>query len=196
MPQKRRKSFLELLTGASESAKTEDVSGRISTSTAGEEPAYSALHEEKPAAPSDTARHVQSEPQPQPEAESAALAESHRDENWLADSGEGQLTLDVYEVGDTVVIQSTIAGVNAEDLEVDINNDMVTIRGERKRDEDIPEGSFYYQELYWGPFSRSVILPVEVEAKKAEAELKNGILTVRLPKKESEKTHKIQVKPA
>jgi len=114
-----------------------------------------------------------------------------------ADNGndsEGQLTIDVYQTEDDIVIKSTIAGVKPEDLDVNINNDMVTIRGERKKDEDVDQENYYYQECYWGPFSRSVILPVEIVTEKAEATMKNGILTLRLPKADVTKTRKIQVR--
>jgi len=107
---------------------------------------------------------------------------------------EGQLTIDVYQTDDDIVIKSTIAGVKPEDLDVNINNDMVTIRGERKQDEEISPDNYYYQECYWGPFSRSVILPVEIISEKAEATMKNGILTIRLPKADTTKTRKIQVR--
>lgn len=107
---------------------------------------------------------------------------------------EGQLTIDVYQTEDDIVIKSTIAGVKPEDLDVNINNDMVTIRGERVQGEDVDSEDYYYQECYWGPFSRSVILPVEIISEKAEATMKNGILTVRLPKADVTKTRKIQVR--
>jgi HSP20 family protein len=110
------------------------------------------------------------------------------------DDPEGQLTIDVYQTDDEVVIKSTIAGVKPEDLDVSINNDMITIRGERKQDEEISPENYYYQECYWGPFSRSVILPVEIVADKAEAIMKNGILTLKLPKADTTKTRKIQVR--
>ncbi len=110
------------------------------------------------------------------------------------DSSEGQLTIDVYQTDNDIVIKSTIAGVKPEDLDVSINNDMVSIRGERKNDEQISEENYYYQECYWGPFSRSVILPVDVLSEKAEASMKNGILTIRLPKADTTKTKKIQVR--
>ncbi len=112
---------------------------------------------------------------------------------WVADQ-EGQLTIDVYQTETDIVIKSTIAGVKPEDLDVQINNDMVTIKGERKQDEEIREEDFYYQECYWGAFSRSIILPVDVQANKAEATMKNGILTIRLPKADSAQARKIQVR--
>ncbi|MCW1949709.1 MAG: Hsp20/alpha crystallin family protein [Candidatus Shapirobacteria bacterium] len=119
---------------------------------------------------------------------------SVREETPIADGSEGQLTIDVYQTDNDIVIKSTIAGVKPEDLDVSINNDMVTIRGERKNEEQVLEDSYYYQECYWGSFSRSVILPVDIIAEKAEASMKNGILTIRLPKADSNKTKKIQVR--
>ncbi len=107
---------------------------------------------------------------------------------------EGQLTIDVYQTDDDIIIKSTIAGVKAEDLDVNINNDMITIRGERKQDEEIDPENYYYQECYWGPFSRSVILPVEIIAERTEASMKNGILTLKMPKADTTRTRKIQVR--
>jgi HSP20 family protein len=110
------------------------------------------------------------------------------------DNSEGQLTIDVYQTDNDIVIKSTIAGVKPEDLDVSINNDMITIRGERRQDEQIPSENYYYQECYWGGFSRSVILPVDILPDKVEASMKNGILTVRLPKADTTRTKKIQVR--
>lgn len=107
---------------------------------------------------------------------------------------EGQLTIDVYQTENDIVIKSTIAGVKPEDLDVSINNDMVTVKGERKNEEIVETGNYYYQECYWGGFSRSVLLPVDVIPEKADASLKNGILTIRLPKADTTKTKKIQVR--
>jgi len=115
------------------------------------------------------------------------------DSNWVADQ-EGQLTIDVYQTDSDIVIKSTIAGVRPEDLDIQINNDMVTIRGERRKEEETREEDYYYQECYWGAFSRSIILPVDIQANKAEAIMKNGILTIRLPKAETAKARKIQVR--
>ena len=110
------------------------------------------------------------------------------------DNAEGQLTIDVYQTENDIVIKSTIAGVKPEDLDVSINNDMVTVKGERKNEEVVENGNYYYQECYWGSFSRSVLLPVDVIPEKADAALKNGILTIRLPKADTTKTKKIQVR--
>lgn len=107
---------------------------------------------------------------------------------------EGQLTIDVYQTDKDIVIKSTIAGVKPENLDVDINSEMVTVKGKRTQDDEIDAENYYYQECYWGPFSRSIILPVEIITEKAEATMKNGILTIRLPKIEVAKTRKLQVR--
>jgi HSP20 family protein len=124
------------------------------------------------------------------------IRQSIREESHMPsqEDGEGQLTIDVYQTDNDVVIKSTIAGVKPEDLDVNINNDMITIRGERKQDEEVPGENYYYQECYWGGFSRSVILPVDVLADKVEASMKNGILTIRMPKADNTRTKKIQVR--
>lgn len=106
---------------------------------------------------------------------------------------EGQLTIDVFQTPDEIVIKSTIAGVDPKDLDVSMANDMLTIRGRRSHEEKIKTEDYFYQECYWGSFSRSVILPVEVDADKIQAKLKNGILTITLPKIEKVQTKKIQV---
>lgn len=122
--------------------------------------------------------------------------EEEKEKGWLeeVEGEEGQLTIDVYQTESDIVIKSTIAGVNPEDVDISITNDMITIRGKRARDEKINTEDYYYQELYWGAFSRSVILPVEIDADGVKASIKNGILTIRLPKSEKIKTRKITVR--
>jgi HSP20 family protein len=109
-------------------------------------------------------------------------------------SGEGVLTIDVYQTENDIVIVSTIAGVTSKDLDVTITNDMVTIKGERKNRAKVKHDDYFYQECYWGSFSRSVILPIDVDAENAEAELKDGVLIVKLPKSEKVKSKKIPIK--
>lgn len=113
--------------------------------------------------------------------------------DWMAES-EGQLTIDVYQTPNEIVIMSTIAGVSPEDIDITMANDMITIKGNRKKSEEVTEEDYYYQECYWGPFSRSVILPIDIEVDQAQASMKNGILTIRLPKIEKVKTKKIRIK--
>lgn len=114
--------------------------------------------------------------------------------NWIEEEEEeGELLVDVYQESGNVVIRSTVAGVKPEDIDIDINNDMITIRGKRKDSSSIEEGDYFYKECYWGSFSRSIILPCEVQANKVKATLKDGVLTVMLPKNQKEKTFKISV---
>lgn len=117
-----------------------------------------------------------------------------QDDPWLSEHFEGQLAVDVYQTDKDIVIQSTLAGVRVEDIDISVNNDMVTIRGVRRRDEEVPGERYFYQECYWGGFSRSIILPFDVKAEKVTASLKNGILTVVLPKVEKPRSRSIKVK--
>jgi HSP20 family protein len=110
-----------------------------------------------------------------------------------AEPEEGSLTVDVFKDDGEVVIQSTIAGTAASDLDISILNDMVTIKGTRKPDATIKSEDYYYQELYWGAFSRAIILPEEVDPDSARASMKNGILTIRLPTIQKAKTKKVMV---
>ena len=118
---------------------------------------------------------------------------ARKSKEWLMDATEGQLSLDVYQTENDVVIKSTVAGISSDDIDITITNDMLTVKGARSRDEDVRPEDYYYQECYWGPFSRSVILPADVEADHIKATLKNGILTIRLPKSEKVKTKKISI---
>jgi len=95
---------------------------------------------------------------------------------------EGTLVVDVYDDGDELVVQATVAGVDEDDLIVDINPGEVTIKGERKKSKKIDESKYLYQELFWGKFSRSIILPEEVDPEESSATLNKGVLTVRMPK--------------
>ncbi len=107
---------------------------------------------------------------------------------------EGELAVDVFQTENDIVIQSTIAGVKPEDLDLSIENDVVTITGERKNPNPEEDRSYYYQECYWGPFSRQIILPEEIDFNLAEAMMKDGIFTLRLPKLQRQKVRKIKVR--
>lgn len=107
---------------------------------------------------------------------------------------EGELTVDIYDQGDSIIIQSTVAGVKPEDLDISITNDSVTIRGKREKIDEVSENNYYYKELFWGTFARSVILPEEIEEDAAEASLKHGLLMIKLPKKRRGVVQKLKVK--
>ncbi|MEK7632355.1 MAG: Hsp20/alpha crystallin family protein [Patescibacteria group bacterium] len=95
---------------------------------------------------------------------------------------EGQLAVDVIETPDRVIIRSAIAGVSEDDLHITINEDMVTIRGERSIAKLPLNATVHYEECFWGAFSRSIILPCRITPDDADASLKNGILTITLNK--------------
>jgi len=113
--------------------------------------------------------------------------------NASGDAEEGQLTIDVYQTPEDIIVESAIAGVKPEDIDIDVSPDSITIRGARNREREISDEDYLYQECYWGRFSRSVILPQEVDADSASVTFKNGVLVVRLPKVVRRKTKKLKV---
>lgn len=117
---------------------------------------------------------------------------SRLDEDYF-DDGEGQLTIDLYQNPDEIILESPIAGVKPDDLDIAITNESVTIKGSRQKERRIKEEDYFYQECYWGKFSRSVILPQEVDAERAEASIKNGVLTIKLPKLTRQRSKKLKV---
>lgn len=106
---------------------------------------------------------------------------------------EGQLAVDVYLKENDIVILAAIAGIDPNKLDISLHNDILTIRGERKMSEEVDEENYFYKECYWGKFSRSIILPVEVKGDEINATVKGGILQIILPKANPEKKIKIKV---
>lgn len=97
---------------------------------------------------------------------------------------EGELVCDVYETQAEFVISSAIAGVTINDVDISIEKDMMIIKGDRKNPNQINEKKYLYQECYWGPFSKKIILPENIKAQEASAEMDKGILTIKFPKTE------------
>jgi HSP20 family protein len=123
--------------------------------------------------------------------------EPKRESNWLRDEDaepEGELTVDLYQTTSDVVIQTMVAGVKPEDLNISITREMVTIKGRRERPSDSPDAVYVHKELYWGAFSRTVMLPAEIDIEQSEAIERHGLLTLRLPKTDKDRTQKIKVK--
>jgi len=112
-------------------------------------------------------------------------------EKWF--EPEGQLAIDVYQTESELVIQSAIAGVEPENLDISLERDVLTVKGTRQKPLE-ETGDYFAQECYWGPFSREVILPVEVDPGRVEATMKEGILTIRIPKILRERKRKIAIK--
>lgn len=123
-----------------------------------------------------------------------ALDQEELGVEYLEEGTEGQLAVDVYQTAGEIIIKSTIAGVRPEDLNVSINNDMLTIKGTRYQEEKVPGENYFLKECYWGSFSRTIILPVDVKQEKIEAIIKDGVLTVRLPKLGKARAKVIKIK--
>lgn len=106
-------------------------------------------------------------------------------DNWLSLKDEGQLSVDVFRRGDALVIRATMAGVKLEDVDIGLDGDLLTVRGKRIQEVTEQVEDWFYKECYWGTFSRSIILPVDVYAERAEATLKDGVLEIHIPIREA-----------
>jgi len=114
-----------------------------------------------------------------------------KEETWP--QPEGQLAVDVYQTDSELVIQSAIAGVKPDNIDITIEDDVITVKGKRRKLTD-EEGDYFYQECYWGSFSRQIISPVEIDPGRVDASLKEGILTIRIPKITRDKKTRIVIK--
>lgn len=107
---------------------------------------------------------------------------------------EGELSLDVIDETNDLIIVAPVAGVVLNDIDINYSQGVLTIKGERKNERKIKTENYLTSECYWGKFSRSVFLPVEIDTKKIKAYLKNGVLTVVLPKLDLPANVDIEVK--
>lgn len=107
---------------------------------------------------------------------------------------EGELSVDVYQTANEIIIEAMVAGVKPEDLHLSITRDMVTIKGRRDGNTQVTHDDYFYKELYWGSFTRTILLPHEVEIEEAEAVEKHGLLIIRLPKVDKARQTKLKVK--
>jgi HSP20 family protein len=101
-------------------------------------------------------------------------------QDWI--KADGQLAIDVYQTKSSFVVQAPVAGIKPEDIDISVENDFLIIKGKREKTEEIQEKDYFYQECYWGSFSRKVSLPEDLDSSKIKASLKKGILTVKIPK--------------
>jgi len=104
---------------------------------------------------------------------------------------EGQLSADIYETETELIIQTAIAGVQAKELDISLENDVLIIKGERENPTKDSKKNYFSKECYFGPFSREVILPREIDPSRVKATMEEGNLTIRMPKIEREKKKKI-----
>jgi HSP20 family protein len=100
---------------------------------------------------------------------------------------------DIYEIGDDIVVKAELPGVDQNDIDVQVENNVLTLRGERKREKEVKGDNVFRSERFYGSFSRSFTLPVSVDTGRIKAEFKDGVLHVTLPKVEEAKPRKIKV---
>lgn len=115
-----------------------------------------------------------------------------QDDDVIEDIGE--LSLDVINSSDSIVIKAMIAGVKPADIDVDITRDSLTLKATRNEDHELEEENFHVRELYWGTFARTISLPEEVDVDLAEAKEKHGLLVITLPKLDKHRKAKLQIK--
>ena len=111
---------------------------------------------------------------------------------WLTPIEEGQLAVDVFRRGAHLVVRAAVAGVHPDEIDISVHHDLLTIRGERTHEETIQREDWFHQECYWGSFSRSILLPEDVDETRIEANIRHGILEIQLPIRSS--AHKIVVR--
>ena len=107
---------------------------------------------------------------------------------------EGELAVDVYQTPSEIIIKAMVSGVKPEDLDINITREMVTIKGRRETAREINTEDYFQRELYWGSFTRTILLPAEIEVEEAEAIEKHGLLTLRLPKIDKQRSSSLKVK--
>ncbi len=103
-------------------------------------------------------------------------------------------TVDTYEEGDSIVIKAELPGVKKEDVSIDVKENVLTLKGERKHEKNINEDNYYRRECSYGKFQRAFTLPDAVDPAKIEASYKDGVLKVKVPKTEESKAKKIEIK--
>ncbi len=116
------------------------------------------------------------------------------DESTTLYEEDGELSLDVFDHKNEIVVKAFTPGVKKEDLEITLSRDSISIRGVRESSHKTQDEDFYRQELYWGSFSRSISLPEEVDIDHAEAHEDHGLLTIILPKTDKGRQQKVKIK--
>lgn len=131
----------------------------------------------------------------------ALAAEEDADENdWneeddnVSNPQDGELPVDMYQTDDQIVIRALVAGVSPNELEISITRDMVTVRGVREEYQEAHDDSYFHRELFWGSFSRTLLLPEEVAIDEAEAQEKHGLLEIKLPKLDKHRSTQLKVR--
>lgn len=134
------------------------------------------------------------------EAEAEQGDDFQEEEEWSHDDADrgsqqdGELPVDMFQTDDAIVIKALVAGVSPAELEISITRDMVTIRGMREEIQEVHDDGYYHRELFWGSFSRTLVLPEEIAIDEAEAQEKHGLLEIRLPKLDKHRSTQLKVR--
>jgi HSP20 family protein len=120
-------------------------------------------------------------------------------EEWSDDHSDdqqqdGELPVDMYQTDDAIVIRALVAGVSPNELDISITRDMVTVRGVREEYQEAHDDGYFHRELFWGSFSRTLLLPEEVAIDEAEAQEKHGLLEIKLPKLDKHRSTQLKVR--
>jgi len=125
----------------------------------------------------------------------SGVSDKKDDNNWIEEENEeAELAVDVYQTPTDIVVQTMVAGVKPDDLDLSIARDIITITGKREEQRNVDEENYFTKELYWGKFSRTISLPQEVEPEEVEATEKHGLLTIKLKKVDKNKTNNVKIK--
>jgi HSP20 family protein len=115
------------------------------------------------------------------------------DEQW-GEEPQGELAVDIYQTPDAIVVKALVAGVQPASIDISLTREMLTVSGSREDEREVDEDNYFQRELYWGSFSRTILLPEEVDVDMAEASEKHGILMIRLPKINKKRQTKLKVR--
>lgn len=106
---------------------------------------------------------------------------------------DGELVVDVFEDKSHFTVLTAIAGVQIKDLDIAIEKDMMVIKGHRPSLHSHADNTYFYQECYWGPFSRKIVLPENIDTENADAQMDKGMLTIKIPKIDPEKPKNVEL---
>jgi len=113
---------------------------------------------------------------------------------WQGEEPQGELAVDIYQTADAIVVKALVAGVQPATIDIALTREMLTISGSREDEREVEEDGYFQRELYWGSFSRTILLPEEIDVDMAEASEKHGILMIRLPKINKKRQTKLKVR--
>lgn len=158
---------------------------RLSGNFSVEEP-FDSFDDEVPAAPAPKRK------EPRARANDAPARPAPLDDD--ASAGEGQLPVDVHQTTSDIVVRAFVAGVRPDELSISISRDHVEIEGSRMEREQVSGPDYFTRELFWGSFSRTIMLPQEVDVEASSASAKDGLLTIIMPKLDKAKQTKLRVR--